>query len=97
MLVIVTAYGNKSSYFVKILLFGRLNKFLLVINWTVNFFFFGVGGGGFTPCKAEEPLQSMELQEKETQKDSGIQEICLERTYSYKISHKILDLKSLRS
>ena len=24
---------------------------------------------GFTPCKAEQPLQSMELQEKETQKD----------------------------
>ena len=24
---------------------------------------------GFTPCKAEEPLQGMELQEKETQKD----------------------------
>ena len=23
----------------------------------------------FTPCKAEQPLQSMELQEKETQKD----------------------------
>ena len=36
---------------------------------------------GFTPCKAEQPLQSMELQEKETQKDKGILEICLERTY----------------
>ena len=24
---------------------------------------------GFTPCKAEQPLQGMELQEKETQKD----------------------------
>ena len=23
---------------------------------------------GFTPCKAEQPLQGMELQEKETQK-----------------------------
>ena len=23
----------------------------------------------FTPCKAEQPLQGMELQEKETQKD----------------------------
>ena len=33
-------------------------------------------------CKAEEPLQGMELQEKETQKDKGIQEICLEKTYS---------------
>ena len=28
----------------------------------------------------------MELQEKETQKDYGIQEICSERTYSYKMS-----------
>ena len=24
---------------------------------------------GFTPCKAKQPLQGMELQEKETQKD----------------------------
>ena len=24
---------------------------------------------GFTPCKAEQPLQDMELQEKEIQKD----------------------------
>ena len=24
---------------------------------------------GFTPCKTEEPLQGMELQEKEAQKD----------------------------
>ena len=24
---------------------------------------------GFTPCKAEQPVQRMELQEKETQKD----------------------------
>ena len=31
----------------------------------LNFFF----QLGFTPCKAEEPLQGMELQEKETQKD----------------------------
>ena len=36
----------------------------------------------FTPCKAELPLRGMELQEKEAQKDQGIQEICLERTYS---------------
>ena len=38
---------------------------------------------GFTPCKAEQPLRGMELQEKEAQKDYSIQEICLERTYSY--------------
>ena len=39
---------------------------------------------GFTPCKAEQPLQGMGLQEKETQKDiqEGIQEISLEKTYS---------------
>ena len=36
----------------------------------------------FTPCKAEQPLRGMELQEKEAQKDYSIQEICLERTYS---------------
>ena len=34
----------------------------------------------FTPCKAEQPLQGMELQEKEAQKDLNTQEICLERT-----------------
>ena len=41
---------------------------------------------GFIPCKAEQPLQGMELLEKETQKDEGVQEICLERTYSQKMS-----------
>ena len=30
---------------------------------------------GFTPCKAEQPLRGMELQEKEAQKGSSIQEI----------------------
>ena len=33
-------------------------------------------------CKAEHPLQGMELQEKEAQKDQSIQEISLKRTYS---------------
>ena len=37
---------------------------------------------GFTPSKAEQPLQGMELQVKEAQKDYNIQEISLERTYS---------------
>ena len=37
---------------------------------------------GFIPCKAEQPLRGMELQEKEAQKDYSIQEICLERTFS---------------
>ena len=31
--------------------------------------------------KAEQPLQDMELQEKEAQKDQSIQEISLERAY----------------
>ena len=41
---------------------------------------------GFTPCKAEQPLERMELQEKEAQKDWSIQEISLERTYSEWVS-----------
>ena len=44
-----------------------------------NFFiFFKLG---VTPCKAEQPLQGMELQEKEAQKDYSMQEMWLERTY----------------
>ena len=35
-----------------------------------------------TPCKTEQPLQGMELQEKKHKKDYRIQKICLERTYS---------------
>ena len=35
---------------------------------------------GFTPCMAEQPLRGMELQGKEGQKNSGIEESCLERT-----------------
>ena len=37
---------------------------------------------GFTPCKAEQLLWGMELQQKEAPKDYSIQEICLDRTYS---------------
>ena len=36
---------------------------------------------GFTPCKTVEPLQGMQLQEKEAKKDLSIQKIYLERTY----------------
>ena len=39
-----------------------------------------------SPCKAEQSLQGMELQEKEAQKRQSIQEICLERTHSWKMS-----------
>ena len=41
---------------------------------------------GFTPCKAEQPLRGMELQEKQAQKDHSIEKICLERAYSSKVS-----------
>ena len=41
---------------------------------------------GFTPCKTEQPPLGMELQEKEEQKDYNIQEICLEKTQSQKMS-----------
>ena len=37
---------------------------------------------GFGPCKAEQPLQGIELQEKEAHKDNSIQEISLQRTHS---------------
>ena len=37
---------------------------------------------GFTPCKAEQPLRGMELQEKDAEKEYSIQEIGLKRTYS---------------
>ena len=37
-------------------------------------------------CKAAQPLWGIELQEKEEQKDQGMQEISLERNYSGKVS-----------
>ena len=36
---------------------------------------------GFTPCKAEQSPEGLELQEKEADKDQSIQETCLERMY----------------
>ena len=33
-------------------------------------------------CKAEQPLRGMDLQQKEAQKDSSIQEISLQRANS---------------
>ena len=38
---------------------------------------------GFTSCKVKQPLRGMELQEKKYKKDYRLQEICLERTYSF--------------
>ena len=58
--------------------FVEVTEKYLKIGEHLNIFFLKLG---FTPCKAEQ-LQGMELQEKETQKDSGIHEICLERTCS---------------
>ena len=46
--------------------------------WKAVFFY----NLGFTPCKAEQPLQGMKLQEKEAQEGLRITEIYLERTYS---------------
>ena len=37
---------------------------------------------GFSPRKAEQRLQGMELQEKEAQNDLSIHEISSERTYN---------------
>ena len=42
----------------------KLNKPTLIIDYL--YFPFKLG---FTPCKAEQPLRGMELQEKEAQKD----------------------------
>ena len=45
--------------------------------------YFGIFLTGITPCKTDQPLQCMELQEKEeAHKDISIQEISLERTYN---------------
>ena len=41
----------------------------------------GVFKLGFSPCKAKQPQQGMELQKKKVQKDESLQEICLEITY----------------
>ena len=36
---------------------------------------------GFTPCKAEQSLQGMQLQKEKQKKMESIQENCLEKTY----------------
>ena len=51
-----------------------------IIKPTQSFFF--LKKLGFTPCKAEQPLRDMELQEMKHKKDYMIQKICLERSYS---------------
>ena len=54
----------------------------MILSPGVLFILFFFSKFGFTTFKDEQPLQGMDLQEKETQKDKGIQEIWLERTYS---------------
>ena len=51
-----------------------------------------------TPTKAEQPLQGMELQEKEAQKHLCIEEISLERNKEPRVNRclLILDLKPFR-
>ena len=63
-----------SNDFRKGIIYHFLVLFLLIEGSIFNF--------GFIPRTAGKPLQCMELQEKEVQKDKKIQEICLERTYS---------------
>ena len=58
-----------------------------------KYFFFG-GEERFTPCKAEQPLQGMELQEKKAQKDYSTQEICLKITYKMSVNSRLKPLRS---
>ena len=59
-------------------LFHQILKKILekLMHKILTFFFLT----GFTPCKAEQSLQGMELLEKKHKKDYRIQKICLERT-----------------
>ena len=59
-----------SSFFIEylrrlLLYFFKSNETAILQRCSMKFFF----KLGFTPCKAEQPLQGMELQEKETHKD----------------------------
>ena len=62
--------GNSSA----ILLTPAISTFYL---FNTPFFKFG-----FTPCKAEQPLQGMQLEEKKHKKDYRKQKICFKRTCS---------------
>ena len=67
---------SKDFIFLLKILFICYISYLAIVTF---FFFFKLG---FTPCKAEQPLRGMELQEKKHKKNYRIQKICLERTYS---------------
>ena len=54
----------------------------LIYVWSIPWILISIFLLQFTPYKAEQPLQGMELHEKEAQKDPSIQEIPLERIYS---------------
>ena len=60
----------------------NLSEFFQYFLFYCKIFFLFLFKLRFTPCKAEQPLKGIELQEKESQKDYIIQEICWERTYS---------------
>ena len=62
--------GNSSA----ILLTPAISTFYL---FNTPFFKFG-----FTPCKAEQPLRGMQLEEKKHKKDYRKQKICFKRTCS---------------
>ena len=57
---------------------SKINKFFNILTYYFLYFL----KLGFTPCKAEQPLQSMELQKKKLKKDYWIHIVCFERTYS---------------
>ena len=58
------------------------SNFSLFVIVLLDLFFFLFFLLGFTSCKVEQPLQGMELQEKNHKKDYKIQKICLERIYN---------------
>ena len=73
------AWHSKLNGFRGIKFVGEISNKLPNGLFGINAFFFKLA---CTPCKAEQPLQGMELQEKKAQKDYSI--ICLERIYSLK-------------
>ena len=65
------------DFLIKLCSFSGANHHLRPSKTHLEFFiFFKLG---FPPCKIEQPLRSMEVQEKEVQQDWSIQEIYLEK------------------
>ena len=65
---------------------------MIIICSSYFFFFFKLR---FTPSNVAQPLQGMELREKEAQKDENIQGISLERTYSQEVPDTSLGFEPL--